>query len=116
VGEVVTPGPEVEAGNRFSILVRDGDDGQGTGTGNGQGNGQRTGTGNGRRNGQGNGWSVAILDPQGREVAVRACRDETEARTFSSTEARTFASTVRQHIAWLSEARFREIYLLPEVA
>jgi hypothetical protein len=108
VGEVVTPGPEVEAGNRFSILVRDGDDGQGTGTGNGQGNGQRTGTGNGRRNGQGNGWSVAIMDPQGREVAVRACRDETEARTF--------ASTVRQHIAWLSEARFREIYLLPEGA
>jgi hypothetical protein len=108
VGEVVTPGPEVEAGNRFSILVRDGDDGQGTGTGNGQGNGQRTGTGNGRRNGQGNGWSVAILDPQGREVAVRACRDETEARTFSS--------TVRQHIAWLSEARFREIYRLAEGA
>jgi hypothetical protein len=52
------------------------------------------------------GWSVAILDPEGREVAVRACRDETEARTF--------ASTVRQHIAWLSEARFREIYRLAE--
>jgi len=104
VGEVVTPGREVEAGNRFSILVRDGDDGQGTGTRNGQG----TGTGNGRRTGHGNGWSVAILDPQGREVAVRACRDETEARTF--------ASTVRQHIAWLSEARFREIYRLAEGA
>ena len=58
--------------------------------------------------GQGIGWSVAILDPEGREIALRACRDETEARTF--------ASTVRQHIAWLSEARFREIYRLAEGA
>jgi hypothetical protein len=66
------------------------------------------GQGIGQGNGQGNGWSVAILDPEGREVAVRACRDETEARTF--------ASTVRQHIAWLSEARFREIYRLAEGA
>jgi hypothetical protein len=71
--------PEVETGNRFSVEVRDG---------------------------QGIGWSVAILDPEGREIALRACRDETEARTF--------ASTVRQHIAWLSEARFREIYRLAE--
>ena len=39
---------------------------------------------------------------------MRACRDETEARTF--------ASTVRQHIAWLSEPRFREIYRLAEGA
>jgi len=54
------------------------------------------------------GWSVAILDPEGREIALSACRDETEARTF--------ASTVRQHIAWLSEARFREIYRLAEGA
>ena len=92
----MTPAPDVEAGNRFSAEVRDGEDGQGTGQGNGQGNGQR------------NGWSVAILDPEGREVAVRACRDETEARTF--------ASTVRQHIAWLSEARFQEIYRLAEGA
>jgi hypothetical protein len=51
---------------------------------------------------------VAILDPGGRELALRACRDETEARTF--------ASTVRQHIAWLSEARFRQIYRLAEGA
>ena len=58
--------------------------------------------------GHGMRWSVAILDPEGREVAVRACRDETEARTF--------ASTVRQHIEWLSEARFREIYRLAEGA
>jgi hypothetical protein len=71
--------PEVEAGNRFSVEVRDG---------------------------QGVSWSVAIFDPEGRELALRACRDETEARTF--------ASTVRQHIAWLSEARFREIYRLAE--
>ena len=73
--------PEVETGNRFSVEVRDG---------------------------QGMSWSVAILDPEGREIALRACRDETEARTF--------ASTVRQHIAWLSEARFREIYRLAEGA
>jgi hypothetical protein len=84
--------PEVEAGNRFSVEVRDGEDGQGMGQGMSQGMG----------------WSVAILDPEGREVALRACRDETEARTF--------ASTVRQHIAWLSEARFREIYRLAEGA
>jgi hypothetical protein len=86
----VTQAPEIEAGNRFSVEVRDGEDGQGNGIG------------------QGIGWSAAILDPEGREVAVRACRDETEARTF--------ASTVRQHIAWLSEARFREIYRLAEGA
>jgi hypothetical protein len=79
---------EVEARNRFSVEVRDGEDGQGIG--------------------QGMGWSVAILDPEGREIALRACRDETEARTF--------ASTVLQHIAWLSEARFREIYRLAEGA
>ena len=79
--------PEVEAGNRFSVEVRDG-----------QGIGQAMG--------QGIGWSVAILDPEGREIALRACRDEAEARTF--------ASTVGQHIAWLSEARFREIYRLAE--
>jgi hypothetical protein len=50
------------------------------------------------------GWSVAIVDPDGRDAFVRACRDRTEARTF--------ASTVRQHIGWLSEERFREIYRL----
>jgi len=53
-----------------------------------------------------NGWVVAIVDPAGREVSVRACRDDVEARTY--------ASTVRQHIEWLSEARFREYYGLPE--
>jgi hypothetical protein len=78
----VTSAPEVEAANHFSVEVRDGGDGRGMR------------------------WRVTILDPEGREVAVRACRDETEARTF--------ASTVRQHIAWLSEARFREIYRLAE--
>ena len=88
----MTSAPEVEAGNRFSVEVRDGEDGQGMGQGMGQGIG----------------WSVAILDPEGREIALRACRDETEARTF--------ASTVRQHVAWLSEARFREIYRLAEGA
>jgi len=87
-GEVVTSAPEVEARNRFSVEVRDGENGDGIA--------------------QGIEWSVAILDPGGREVAVRACRGETDARTF--------ASTVRQHIAWLSEARFREIYRLAEGA
>ena len=52
----------------------------------------------------GSGCSVVIVDPQGRDAAVRACRDEAEAQTF--------ASTVRQHIGWLSEERFREIYRL----
>jgi hypothetical protein len=96
----VTPAPEVEARNRFSVGVRAGEDGQGIG----HGIGQRIGQGIGQRIE----WSVAIFDPEGREVAVRACRDESEARTF--------ASTVRQHIAWLSEARFREIYRLAEGA
>jgi hypothetical protein len=50
------------------------------------------------------GWSVAIVDPDGADAFVRACRDEAEARTF--------ASTVRQHVGWLSEERFREIYRL----
>lgn len=52
------------------------------------------------------GWSVAIMDPDGREASVRACRDEVEARTY--------ASTVRQHIDWLSEEKFRDYYRLPE--
>jgi hypothetical protein len=85
--------PEVEAGNRFSVEDRDS---------------PRVGQGIGQGIGQGMRWSVAILDPEGREIALRACRDETEARTF--------ASTVLQHIAWLSEARFREIYRLAEGA
>jgi len=72
----VTAVPEVEARNGYSVRVRE----------------------------EKGSWSVAIVDPQGREISVRACRDETEARTF--------ASTVRQHIAWLSEPRFREIYRL----
>jgi hypothetical protein len=50
------------------------------------------------------GWSVAIVGRDGRDAFVRACRDEADARTF--------ASTVRQHIGWLSEERFRDIYRL----
>ena len=72
----MTAAPEVEARNGYSVQVRE----------------------------EKGSWSVAIVDPQGREVSVRACGDESEARTF--------ASTVRQHIAWLSEPRFREIYRL----
>jgi hypothetical protein len=62
------------AGDRFAVDVRRGDDG----------------------------WSVAIVDPSGEAVWIRACRDEVEARTY--------ASTVRQHAEWLSEERFREYY------
>ena len=50
------------------------------------------------------GWCVAIVDPDGAVVAERACRDQTEARTY--------ASTVRQHIYWLSPERFRAYYRL----
>lgn len=50
------------------------------------------------------GWSVAIVAAGGSEIAVRACHDEHEARTY--------ASTVRQHIEWLSEPKFREYYRL----
>lgn len=74
----MTSAQNVDAGNRYTVVVRD----------------------------ERNGWSVAILDPDGREVSERACRDETEAITF--------ASTVRQHAGWLSEGRFREIYRIPE--
>ena len=69
--------PEVEAANGYSVLVR-----------------ESKGS-----------WSVAIVDPQGREASVRACRDETGAATF--------ASTVRQHISWLSESRFRAVRAMP---
>ena len=51
-------------------------------------------------------WSVAIVDPAGVPVTTRVCRDEAEARTY--------ASTVRQHVEWLSEAKFREYYRLDE--
>ena len=77
----MTSAPNLDAGNRYTVVVRD----EGTGRG---------------------GWTVTILDPDGREVSERACRDETEAITF--------ASTVRQHAGWLSEGRFREIYRIPE--
>jgi hypothetical protein len=90
----VTSAPNLDAGDRYTVVVRD----EGAGRGLGQGTGQRTG--------QRTGWIVTIVDPDGREVSERACRDETEANTF--------ASTVRQHAGWLSEGRFREIYRIPE--
>jgi len=71
----VAPSPDGGAPNGFTVQIRDA-----------------------------SGWSVAIVDPEGREAFVRACRDEDEALTF--------ASTVRQHVGWLSEQRFREIYRL----
>jgi hypothetical protein len=86
----VTSAPNLDAGNRFTVVVRDEGAGQGTG----------------RETGLGRGWIVTILDPDGREVLERACRDETEAIRF--------ASTVRQHAGWLSEGRFREMYRIPE--
>lgn len=52
------------------------------------------------------GWTVAIVDPSGRDASLRACQDEAEALTY--------ASTVRQHIYWLSEDTLREYYRLPE--
>lgn len=88
----MTSAPNLDAGNRFTVVVRDEGAGQGTG----------------RETGRGTGWIVTILDPDGRMVSERACRDETEAITF--------ASTVRQHAGWLSEGRFREIYRIPEGA
>jgi hypothetical protein len=51
------------------------------------------------------GWRVVIRDPDGNAVSKRSCSDETEARTY--------ASTVRQHMYWLSDARFRRYYRLP---
>jgi len=42
------------------------------------------------------------VDLDGNPGSVRVCRDETEARIYSS--------TVRQHAEWLSEERFREYY------
>jgi len=54
----------------------------------------------------GDGWLVRILDPHGHETSRRACRDESEARTY--------ASTVRQHIGWLSEPVFRAYYAVSD--
>jgi hypothetical protein len=54
------------------------------------------------------GWEVQILDPDGHAVWSRPCGDESEARTF--------ASTVKQHIYWLSPAKFREYYRLAKPA
>ena len=82
----MTSAPNLDSGNRYTVVVRDEGAGQGTD--------------------RGARWVVTILDPDGREVSERACRDETEANTF--------ASTVRQHAGWLSEGRFREIYRIPE--
>ena len=50
------------------------------------------------------GWDVVIADPEGAEVWRRACRTETEARTY--------ASTVIQHLGWLSPDKFRQYYRL----
>jgi hypothetical protein len=50
------------------------------------------------------GWEVRVVDAGGRAVSVRACTDETEARTY--------ASTVIQHLGWLSPEKFRQYYRL----
>lgn len=54
----------------------------------------------------GAGWTVVVRDPQGSEAFTRACGTEEEARSF--------ASTVQQHIDWLSPAKFRSYYRIPE--
>ncbi len=51
-------------------------------------------------------WTVHIVEPGGRKVFRRACRDRGEADLF--------ASTVRQHVHWLSPERFRRYYRLPD--
>jgi hypothetical protein len=50
------------------------------------------------------GWEVRIVDAAEQAVSVRACTDETEARTY--------ASTVIQHLGWLSTKKFRQYYRL----
>jgi hypothetical protein len=54
------------------------------------------------------GWEVRILDPHGGVAWTRHCADQAEARTF--------ASSVKQHIYWLSPAKFREYYRLVDPA
>jgi hypothetical protein len=53
-------------------------------------------------------WDVRVLEPSGVVAFTRSCVHEGEARTF--------ASTVAQHIYWLSPAKFREYYRLPDPA
>ncbi len=55
---------------------------------------------------EGRSWRVVILDPAESVVAERACTSEVEARAY--------ASTVRQHIYWLSGAKFRQYYRLED--
>lgn len=47
-------------------------------------------------------FRVVIRDGAGHAVSERTCGSEEEALAF--------VSTVRQHIRWLSEAKFREYY------
>jgi hypothetical protein len=50
-------------------------------------------------------WEVVILDPDGAVAWTRRHPDQVQAETL--------ASTVRQHVYWLSPAKFREYYKLP---
>lgn len=52
------------------------------------------------------GWEVRVLAASGEARLIRPCADEDQARTF--------ASTVRQHLHWLSPAKFRSYYGLEE--
>lgn len=54
----------------------------------------------------GSGWAVVVRDPEGGDAFTRACATEEEARSF--------ASTARQHVEWLSPAKFRSYYRIPE--
>jgi hypothetical protein len=53
-------------------------------------------------------WEVVILDPEGEPAWTRRYPDHAEAETL--------ASTVRQHVYWLSPAKFREYYKLADQA
>jgi hypothetical protein len=53
-------------------------------------------------------WHVDIVDADDRVVGGRSCADAADARTY--------ASTVRQHLYWLSSARFRRYYGIAEPA
>ena len=47
---------------------------------------------------------MRIVDASGTTAALRACRDEADARLY--------ASTVRQHVEWLSEEQFERYYAI----
>ena len=53
-------------------------------------------------------WEVRILEPTGSSIWSRSHADAEQAETL--------ASTIRQHVSWLSPAKFREYYKLDDPA